>query len=184
MIAAILSGLFLGYSFAGLVAHVRANALPRSLFADHNRLHDGHRVRHALRGHRCNIGIGAREHGARVSVLRNSNRLARRRADRVGHVLERVIRWITAHHRRTAWHKSGPNGGGEQLRRGDGQDDRRTIHSRRVDRNQVVRPRRINSAFRFFPLCRPRNASSDFWSWVRLMSGLSPYLPTEDATTE
>ncbi len=51
LLAAIFSGLFMGYGLDGIGAHVWTNSLSRPLLAAHDRLHDGDRVRHALRRH-------------------------------------------------------------------------------------------------------------------------------------
>ena len=56
-IAAIISGLFLGYGVRDLVRSYAANDLRRSLFAAHDLVHDGDRLRHPLFGQRCDARV-------------------------------------------------------------------------------------------------------------------------------
>ena len=78
---------------------------------------------------------------APLSVLRHAARLARRGAHRLGYRVERALRQPADDHRRAARPQSDADGRGQQLRRRDGQDDRRAEHRRRLHRHQLVRPR-------------------------------------------
>ena len=66
-----------------------------------------------------------------VSVLLAAARLARRRADRQRHLVERPLRQPAESHRRAARLLAHPHRGLQQLGRRDGQDDRRAEHRRR-----------------------------------------------------
>ena len=65
---------------------------------------------------------------------------------------------------------AGADGGGQQLGRRHGQDDRRAEHRRRVDRDAVVRPRRRHPALRVLPQPRAGRAdgAADHGAGVRL----------------
>ena len=59
-----------------------------------------------------------------------------RRADRLGHRLQRAVRRTAADHRRAARPFADPDGGGQFVRRRHGQDDRRAVDRRGLDRDQ------------------------------------------------
>jgi lactate permease len=86
-----------------------------------------------------------------LSLLRDDARLARRRPDRLGHVLERPLRQPPEDLGGTARAEPGAHGLGQQLRRGHGQDDRRPEHRRRLDGHPLVRPRRHDPALCLLP---------------------------------
>ena len=143
LIAAVVAGLGMGCSRAGpredlLAARVRL--VRSSLLTIAAMLALGFTTRYS--GLDATLGLAFAQHGRALSVLRHDARLARRRADRIRHVVERAVRQPAAHHGRAARAEPGPDGRREQLGRRDGQDDRRAEHRRRQHRDTVVRARR------------------------------------------
>ena len=102
------------------------------------------------------LGLALASTGWLYPLLRHADRLARRGAHRLGYVVERAVRRPAAGHGRATRPQPGADGGGQQLGRRDGQDDRRAVDRRRLDGDQVVRPRRLHSALRLLPLDRAR----------------------------
>ena len=87
------------------------------------------------------LGPRVRAHGRALPVLRHAAGLARRRADRLGHLVERLFGSLQTITARQVGVSETLYGGGEQLRRRDGQDDRRAEHRRREHRDALVRAR-------------------------------------------
>ncbi len=86
--------------------------------------------------------------GRALSLLRHAARLAGRRADGIRHRLQRALRQPAEDHVRTVGALADPDGRGELLGRRHGQDDRRAVHRRRLDGDQLVRPRRLDPEVR------------------------------------
>ena len=156
LLAGIVSGFLLGYSPGGLVRMYGTHALHDPLLAPDHRLHAGARLRHPLLGHRRDDGPRLRQHRLVLPVLRHAARLARRRGHRLGHRLERALRRPAEGDGAAARPQPGADGGGQLLGRRHGQDDRRPVDRRRLDRDQVVRPRGLDPALRVLPLDRAR----------------------------
>ncbi len=62
-----------------------------------------------LFGHRCDARLGLRPHRRAVPVLRRHARLARGRADRIRHCVQRAVRQSAEDHRRAARHEPDPD---------------------------------------------------------------------------
>ena len=101
-IAAILAGLAMGCSVAELARTYLAHAPAGAHVAGHDRRDAGARLHDALLGPGRHAGPGVRPDRRAVSVLRHDARLARRGADRVGHVVQRAVRQPAADHGRAA----------------------------------------------------------------------------------
>jgi L-lactate permease len=155
LIAAIISGFFMGFSPMGLL-----RSYGRTIWV----------VRYSLITISAMLGIGtltrfsawtrrsaspSRTRRA-VPVLRHAARMAGRRAHGLGHRVERALRRPAEDHLRAARPLAGPDGCRELLGRRDGQDDRRAVDRRRLDRDQLVRPRRLDPALRLLALDRAR----------------------------
>ena len=123
----------------------------RSLFASDGGGDARPGLRLPLRGARRDIGAGLRPDRRPLSVLRDDARLAGRRPDRLGHLIERAVRQPAEDLGPAARPRSRAHGRGQQLGRGDGQDDRRPEHRRGQHRHEMVRPRRRDPALRLLP---------------------------------
>ena len=126
------------------------------VFADHHLGDARDRHAHPPLRHRRDARSRIRGNRRALSVLRHAARLARRRAHRLRHRLERAVRQPAEDHRRTARPLADPDGCCQLIRRRDGQDDRRAVDRRRLDRHQLVRPRRHDPALRVLALDRAR----------------------------
>ena len=77
-----------------------------------------------------------------------------RRADRLRHRVEHPVRQPAEDHVRAARPLADPDERRQLVRRRDGQDDRRAVDRRRLDRDQLVRPRGHDPALRVLALDR------------------------------
>ena len=99
LIAAMLSGFVLGYSTARARSEISKDDRRRVAIAAHDRGDAGARLHDALLGRGRDSRIGVRAHRRRLPVLRGDARLARRRAHRQRHVVERAVRQPAEDHR-------------------------------------------------------------------------------------
>ncbi len=118
--AALLSGFLMGFSPRRLIrAYGRTLKRVRfSLLTVAAMLSLGYR--HPLFGARRDARPGLRPHGRPLSLLRDDARLARRRPDRVGHVVQRPLRQPPEDLGRSARPEPGAHGLRQQLGRGHG----------------------------------------------------------------
>jgi lactate permease len=146
LVAAIISGFILGYRPAALV-----RMYGRTIYM----------IRYSLLTIACMLALG---YVTRYSGTDATMGLAFAQAgwlyplfggDGLGHGLQRAVRRPAEGHRPADRCQPGADGGGQQLGRGHGQDDRRAEHRRRLDRDQVVRARGKHPALRLLPFDRP-----------------------------
>ena len=139
LIAAIISGFVMGFSPAKLVAEYgrTIKVCAYSLITISAMLAIGTLTR--LFGHRRNTRPRLRRGGRPLPVLRHAARLARRRAHRLRHGVERAVRRLAEDHVAAARSLADSHGRGQFLRRRHGQDDRCAVDRRRLDRDQLVR---------------------------------------------
>ena len=170
LLAAIVAGLFMGYSIGGLFRQYWETIKLVQILAAHHRRDAGAGIRDALLRNGCNDGPRVRPHRRAVSLLRDDARLAGRRADRLRHGVQRAVRRPAEDHRRAARPEPDPDGFSQQLRRRDGQDDRRSEHRGGQHRDALVWPRGRHPALRVLPQHRARGAGG-------LLVTLQAYVP-------
>jgi lactate permease len=148
LIAAIISGFLMGFSPARMIAEygrtIKLCAI--SLITISAMLAIGTLTR--LSGVDATLGLAFAGDRRALSLLRHAARLAGRGADRIGYRLQRAVRQSAEDHLRAARPVADPDGRRQLLRRRDGQDDRRAVDRRRLHRDQLVRPRRLDPALR------------------------------------
>ncbi len=159
--AAILAGLLLRLSPVALARIYWQTFLPRVHEPRHDCRHAGARLHHEVQRPRCDDGFGLRTNGAVVSVFLASVGLVGRGADGERHIVECVVRQSAASGRRPDRRAGLAHGGGQQLRRRDGQNDRRPEHRRR-QRGDGVR------SCEFIRCCRARDRQPGHRAAVRL----------------
>ena len=110
LLSAIIAGVFMRFSAARLAAHVLDHDRARALLAAHDLGDARARFSHPLLGHRRHAR--ARIRGCRrfLPVLRHDARVARRRADRIRHGVQRIVRRPAEDHRRTDRPEPGADG--------------------------------------------------------------------------
>jgi lactate permease len=156
LIAAIISGFVMGFTPGRMIAEygrtIRICAY--SLITISAMLAIGTLTR--LSGLDATLGLAFAGTGGPVSVLRHAPRLARRRAHGLRYGLERALRQPPEDHLRAARPLARPDERREFFGRRHGQDDRRPVDRRRLDRHELVRPRGLDPALRVLALDRPR----------------------------
>ena len=138
LIAAIISGLIMGYSPAGTGGGLWPDHQNLRVLADHHLGNAGDRHAHPAVRHRCDAWPRVCGDWRALSVLRHAARLAGRRADWFGHRFEHIVRQPAEDHVHPARHFADPDGCRELLGRCHGQDDRRAVDRRRLDCDQLV----------------------------------------------
>ena len=141
LISALIAGKLIGASF-GVMGRVYLETLVRvrfSLLTIAAMLALGFTTRYS--GLDATLGLAFAQTGLLYPILRDLARMGRRRAHRVRHGVERAVRQPAADLVGAARAASHPHGRGEQLGRGDGQDDRRAVasSSRRSPRSTTAR---------------------------------------------
>ena len=154
LIAAIISGFLMGFGPVKIVTEygktIRICAY--SLLTISAMLAIGTLTR--LSGIDATLGLAFAATGRLVSLLRHPARLVGRGADGIGHGVEHLVRQPAEDHLDPTRHLADPDGRGELFGRRHGQDDRRAVDRRRLDRDQLVRPRRHHPALRVLALDR------------------------------
>ena len=102
LIAAIISGLVMGFSPVQAGRSLRRARSGLRLLADHHLGDAGDRHADPLLGLDATLGLAFAGTGRALPVLRHAARLARRRADRLGHRVERAVRQPAEDHRRSS----------------------------------------------------------------------------------
>jgi hypothetical protein len=164
LIAAIISGLLLGFSPVRLVtSYARTiKVCAYSLITISAMLAIGTLTR--LSGIDATLGLAFAATGVLYPFFGTPARLARRRAHGLRHGIEHSVRQSAEDHLRTARALADPDGRRELVRRRDGQDDRCAVDRRRLHGHQLVRPRRHHPALRvlaFDRACLSRRLSRD-----------------------
>ena len=139
LIAAIISGFLMGFSPGKIVSRIRPDHQGLRLFADHDLGDAGDRHPDAAFRRRRDARSRLRRDRRALSVLRHPARLAGRGADRIGYRVEHAVRQPAEDHSRATRPVADSDGRGQFLGRRDGQDDRRPVDRRRLDRDQLVR---------------------------------------------
>ena len=139
LISGLISGLVMGFSITQIFKDYLKTIMKVrfSLLTIAAMLAIGFMTRYS--GLDATMGSGVRSNRPFVSVLRHSARLAGRGAHRFGYFVQRAVRQPAEDLGATGRRLTGPDVGGQQLRRCDGQDDRCPEHRRRQYRNQLVR---------------------------------------------
>ena len=151
LLSAMVAGLAMKYSFVGLL-RIYGHTIWKvrySLITIAAMLALGYLTRYS--GTDATMGLAFAVTGVFYPLLRHPAGLARRGGHRLGHRVERAVRRPAEDHRRAARPAPVPDGGGQQLGRRDGQDDRRAEHRRRLHRHQLVRARGRHPALRVLP---------------------------------
>ena len=148
LIAAILAGLMLRYSIGDLVRRYfgTLRVVWPSLLTISAMLALGYTTRYS--GEDAILGLAFAHTGVVVPILRRDARLARRGGHGERHVVERAVRKSADDHGEPPRAEPRVDGGGEQLRRRDGEDDRCAEHLRREHGDGLGRTRMANSAIR------------------------------------
>ena len=164
LIAAIISGFLMGFSPLKMIGGIWPHHQAVRDLADHDLGDARHRHADAALRRRRHARPRLRRHRRALSLLRHAARLARRGVDGIGHGFQRAVRQSAEDHLRTARPVARADGRRQLLRRRHGQDDRRAIDRRRLDRDQLVWPRRLDPALRLPAFDRaglPRRRAGD-----------------------
>ena len=92
LIAAIIAGLVMGMTLPTMIQNLRQDAETRAVLAADDRCDAGARIHDQGCGLDSTLGLAFAHAGWLYPVLRRDARLAGRRADRLRHVVERVVR--------------------------------------------------------------------------------------------
>ncbi len=139
LIAAIISGLLMGFSPVKLVVEYgkTLKICAYSLLTISAMLAIGTLTR--LSGVDATLGLAFAGAGVLLSVLRHLAGLVGRRAHRLRYLLQHPVRQSAEDHRHSTRHLADPDGGRELLRRRHGQDDRRAVDRGGLHRYRLVR---------------------------------------------
>jgi len=102
------------------------------------------------------LGLAFAGRRSALSVLWHLARMAGGCPDGLGYRFERAVRWIAEDYVGAVGPVTDSDGCGQFLGRRDGQDDRCAVDRRRLDRDQLVRARRLDPALCVLPFDCPR----------------------------